>query len=75
MQSYANKGGNSGVVGFEITADSIIVQFKDGMKYVYDSYRPGAAAVAHMKTLALAGHGLNSYISSVIKSNFANKYR
>ncbi|WP_404655800.1 hypothetical protein [Raoultella ornithinolytica] len=75
MQKYANRGGDSGVVGFEITADSITVQFVGGMNYVYDSYRPGAAIVTHLKTLALSGHGLNSYISSVVKSNFSRKYR
>lgn len=75
MQRYANRGGDSGVVGFEITADAITVQFRDGMNYVYDSYRPGAATVAHLKELALSGHGLNSYISSVVKSNFSRKYR
>ena len=75
MQRYANRGGNSGVAGFEITADSITVQFKDGMNYVYDSRRPGAATVAHLKKLAQSGHGLNSYISSVVKSDFSRKYR
>ena len=75
MQRYANKGRDSGVTYFEITADSITVQFKGGMNYVYDSYRPGSGTVAHLKALALSGHGLNSYISSVVKSNYSRKYR
>lgn len=75
MQSYANKGGDSGVVGFEITDDSITVQFRDGWKYVYDNSAPGKSVVAEMKKFALAGQGLNSYISRVVKKSFSRKYR
>ncbi|MCT1467925.1 hypothetical protein M3B74_14875 [Citrobacter freundii] len=75
MPAYANKGGNSGIVSYEITADSITVEFKDGWKYVYDGKKPGAATVAKMKDLAQSGHGLNSYISSVVKGNFSGKHR
>lgn len=75
MPAYKNKGGNSGVVYYEITADSITVEFRDGWKYVYDAGNPGAATVAKMKELAQAGQGLNSYISSVVKKNFSRKYR
>lgn len=75
MPAYANKGGDSGVVAFETTADSITVQFRDGWKYVYNSTRPGAPTVSKMKELAQAGHGLNSYISSIVKKNFFTKHR
>lgn len=75
MPAYENKGGNSGVVYYEITADSITVEFRDGWKYVYDADKPGAATVAKMKELAQAGQGLNSYISSVVKKNFSRRYR
>lgn len=75
MPVYANRGGDSGVVFYETTADSIIVEFRGGWKYVYGPIRPGAATVARMKELAQAGHGLNSYISSVVRENFSSKYR
>ncbi|WP_431224804.1 hypothetical protein ACQ86O_08090 [Serratia sp. L9] len=75
MARYANLGGDSGVVAFEITADSITVEFRDGWKYVYDNSIPGAAVVTQMKTLAQSGRGLNSYISRVVKKSFARKYR
>ncbi|MFW5389327.1 hypothetical protein [Yersinia sp. 2542 StPb PI] len=74
MPAYANKGGDSGVVLYETTADAITVQFKDGWKYVYDATKPGASTVSKMKELAQAGHGLNSYISMVVKKNFSRKY-
>lgn len=74
MQPYANKSGKSGIVAYEITADSIIVQFRDDWKYVYNTVTPGAVMLAQLKNLAQAGSGLNSYISSTVKKNFANKY-
>lgn len=75
MERYANRGGDSGIVAYAITPDSITVQFKDGWKYIYDSYKPGQHMVEHMQTLARAGHGLNSYISTTVKKNFARKTR
>jgi len=75
MPAYANRGGNSGVVTYETTADSITVEFKDGWKYVYDVNKPGTATVSKMKELAQTGQGLNSYISSVVKKNFSGKHR
>lgn len=75
MPAYANRGGDSGVVAYEITADSITVEFKDGWKYVYDATNPGASIVATMKSLAQTGEGLNSFISTVVKKNFASKHR
>lgn len=75
MERYKNLGGDSGVVGFEIGEDSITVKFSDGWLYLYDSQRPGKAHVEQMKALAVAGRGLNSYISKTIKKNFARKWR
>ncbi|GAP20432.1 hypothetical protein [Leptolinea tardivitalis] len=73
MNIYSNLGGNSGVIGYEIGPTFIIVQFKDGSKYLYNYDVPGPASVEKMKSLALAGVGLNSYISSVVKKNYAAK--
>ena len=75
MEQYANLGRDSGVVAYEITADSITVQFRDHSLYLYNFNRPGTEAVEHMKSLALAGRGLNSYISRVVRKNFAQKIR
>jgi hypothetical protein len=75
MPAYASRSGNSGIVSYEIIADSITVEFKGGCKYVYDANKPGTAIVSKMKELAQAGQGLNSYISSVVKKNFSGKHR
>lgn len=76
MTSYRNLGGNSNVVAYEANEDSIQVVFKSGTcrNYLYNSVRPGKAVVERMKLLAAQGQGLNSYISSVVKDHFANKW-
>lgn len=76
MTPYRNLNGNSGVESYEITDDAIAVRFKSGRfrNYLYSNQRPGAVVVERMKALALQGHGLNSYISTTVKSRFARKW-
>jgi hypothetical protein len=75
MQRYANNGGDSGVTNFEIGAGSIVVEFRDGAAYLYDNAHTGAANIAEMQGLATAGSGLNSFISRVVRKNYARKLR
>ena len=76
MTPYRNFSGSSNVLSYEATEESIHVVFKSGThrNYLYSTLRPGKAAVEEMKRLAAIGRGLNSYISSIIKSNFARKW-
>lgn len=76
MTPYLNRHGNSNVTAYETTDDSIHVVFKSGThrNYLYNHLRPGKATVDRMKALAAQGHGLNSYISTTVKSNFAKKW-
>ncbi len=73
MEIYKNLGGNSGVMQYEVGQAHIKVGFRDGSLYLYNQFRPGLATVEQMKTLALAGSGLNSFISRVVRKNFAEK--
>jgi len=75
MPTYANRGGDSGVVSYETTPDSITVVFRDGSEYLYDSGAPGSADVEQMKSLAEAGEGLNEYINRHVRKNYARKLR
>lgn len=75
MERYQNRGGNLGIVRYEIGDDSIIVQFRDNSMYLYNSIRPGQVTVNHMKMLARAGQGLNSYIGRTVRKNFYQKLR
>lgn len=76
MRLYRNLNGNSNVVSYETTEDSIHVVFRSGThrNYLYNHIRPGRAVVDRMKALASQGHGLNSYISTTVKSNYAKKW-
>lgn len=76
MTPYRNLNGNSNVVSYESTDDSIHVVFKSGAhrNYLYNHIRSGKAMVERMKIFAVQGHGLNSYISTAVKSNFAKKW-
>ena len=75
MERYKNLGGKSGVAAYEIGNDSITVQFHDGAIYLYNNQKPGSVNVERMKSLAISGQGLNSFISSDIKKNYIAKLR
>lgn len=76
MTPYRNLSGKSNVISYEITEDSIHIVFISGANrnYLYNSVRPGRNTVDQMKSLAEQGHGLNSYISRVVRSNFDRKW-
>ena len=75
MERYANLSRNSGVIAFEIAADSITVKFIDGNKYLYTYDSAGADNVDHMKQLALRGEGLSGFISATVRDRYARKFR
>ena len=75
MERYKNLGGDSGVVAYEIGDDSIKVQFHDGSLYLYNYRSAGSNNIEHMKELAIAGQGLNSFISRVVRKGYASKLR
>lgn len=75
MQRYANLGGDSNVVAYEIGSDSITVQFGDGSLYLYNYQATGQANVEHMKKLATDGVGLNSFIGTHVRKKYARKMR
>lgn len=73
MTPYTNSNENSGVVAYEIRRESIVVQFRSGDKYVYDYDTTGREHVEEMKTLALEGRGLATYISKNVRRRYAAK--
>lgn len=75
MERYKNLGGDSGVVAYEICGDAIRVQFRDRWIYLYSYQSAGSDNIEHMKSLALSGRGLNSFISTVVKKGYASKSR
>ena len=74
MEQYKNLSGQSGVASYEIGSDSITVQFKDGKFYRYTNASAGSQNVEHMKSLASAGQGLNSFINTTVRKNYDSKW-
>lgn len=75
MTRYLNRSGQSSVVGYELEDSSIKVQFSDGSVYLYTNSSTGSFNIAKMKSLAAAGMGLNSFISTTVKKGYAAKLR
>jgi hypothetical protein len=73
MQRYKNLGGDSGVVAYDIDAGQIIVQFRNGDRYLYTEDSAGAANVAKMQELAVAGRGLSAFISQHVHDRYERK--
>lgn len=67
MQMYANLSGQSNISHFQIEDDNVVVVFKGRSKdgcntYKYSYMSAGRGNVEQMKSLALSGRGLNSFI-------------
>ena len=73
MTPYQNSSGNSGVTGYEIRRESIVVEFGQSGKYVYDYDTTGREHVEEMKVLALEGRGLATYINKHVRKRFVRK--
>ena len=75
MERYKNIGGHSSVQAFELGQDSITVEFNDGATYLYNHASAGTTHIDRMKSLALAGYGLNSYIIQCVLRAHAARLR
>ena len=73
MTPYGNIGAVSGVVAFEIRREAIVVEFRQGGKYVYDYDTTGREHVEEMKVLAFEGRGLATYINRNVRGRYATK--
>jgi hypothetical protein len=74
MKRYRDLSDQSGVVAYEVSDDAITVKFRDGDVYLYDYARTGRREVEEMKRLAVAGQGLSTFISRVVKGRYARKW-
>lgn len=71
MQPYKNLSGNSGVRAWETGEDHILVWFLGKEEpYRYSYAKAGKRHVNRMKTLALKGVGLSTYISRFTRELF-----
>ncbi len=75
MERYKNLGGNSGVSAYKIGDDWIRVEFSDRSLYLYNYQSAGRQNIETMKSLALSGRGLNSFINTNVKRKYSSKLR
>lgn len=73
MERYKNLDGDSGISAYKIDADSITVQFNTGVSYLYTYKSTGRDNIEKMKSLAVSGNGLNSFINKYVKKSYASK--
>jgi hypothetical protein len=73
MEHYANRGGQSGVVAYEIRPYEVIIQFASGTCYTYTSASVGEANLNKMKQLARKGQGLSTFINKHLHDHFDKK--
>ena len=72
MRPYRNLSDESRVLAFEIGDDYIKVMFKEGI-YTYSYMSAGQENIEKMKTLALHGRGLNTFINDYVKNSYESK--
>ena len=75
MKLYKNLSRDSVVVRYEIAKDSMTIRFADCSVYRYSNQSAGPENISQMKTLALAGKGLGTFIKANLKERFSRKIR
>jgi hypothetical protein len=75
MTRYKNISGNSKVAQYEISKDSMRIKFADSSVYIYTNQSADPCNISKMKTLAVAGKGLSTFIDANVKDRFSRKVR
>ncbi len=75
MEKYRNLSGNSAVATYELAKDSVKIGFTTHAVYLYTNQSAGSGNISKMKTLALAGKGLSTFIDTNVKKRFSRKVR
>ena len=75
FQRYGNAGGKSKVVRYHIAKDALTIEFADCSKYIYTNQSATPESIAQMKTMALAGKGLGTFIDANLKDRYERKIR
>lgn len=60
---------------YEIGAESITVQFSSGAVYLYTYKSAGSSNIEEIKSLPVAGQGLNSFIMRNVRNGYESKLR
>ncbi|MDE2512204.1 MAG: hypothetical protein KGL74_13855 [Elusimicrobia bacterium] len=73
--AYKNLSGDSKVARYELRKDGVTIRFTDHTVYRYTNQSADPANISRMKTLALAGKGLGTFIDANVKDRFLRKIR
>ena len=72
---YKNLSKASKVVRYEILKDRVTVRFVDNSVYIYSNQSATPGNIEKMKTLAMAGKGLSTFIDTNLKDKWMTKVR
>lgn len=75
MTRYKNLSGNSNIIRYHIAKDAMTIRFADCSVYIYTNQSADPETIGKMKTLALKGKGLGTFISENLKDRFCRKVR
>ena len=75
FRRYRNVSGDSKVARYCLAKDGVTIQFKDSSVYRYTNQSADPANIAKMKTLAVAGKGLGTFIATSLTDRFLRKVR
>jgi hypothetical protein len=75
FKRYKNLSGSSKVARYVIAKDSMTIRFTDDTVYRYTNQSADPANISKMKTLAIAGKGLGTFIDANVKDRFLRKIR
>ena len=73
MNTYRNISGKSGIVGFNILQNGILVKFTSGTIYEYTFESAGKNTIDIIRNLAMTGIGLNGFL--VREANRVKPYK
>ena len=72
--NYADKDNKSGIKEVIIGDYHIDIEFKNGGIYRYSQESVGKTNLAIMKTLAIAGRGLNRFLNKYVRNRYQNRF-
>lgn len=75
LTRYTDRHGDSGVTGYALSRDHILVEFRSHDLYRDDHTSPGRAKVQAMKRLATAGSGLATFINQHVRDHYASRLK
>ena len=75
FKRYKNLSGDSKIAAYEIAKDSMTIRFADASVYRYTNQTADPRNISKMKSLALAGKGLGTFIDANVKDRFLRKIR